>query len=268
MTVSIDKQAAIRKWLTFALTPQCISLGHIDGITPLRIIGANPDVDFGSTPETLWPQGGIYIWPTSGNQLSIVSDSTADDLVGTGGRSLKITGLDSTWTEVVEVVDLDGTTPVTTIGTDFFRVNDIRLTDAGSLQTNAGTIAVTGGGFDYSCIAPGDSLSRQLIYTVPLGFTLVGSSFQAAMNFGVAPASSMDLDLFVRVNGGTVFYHVAQWSLRSDGVSFLRDWADTPVIFLEKTDIEMRATAASTNNVSTSGRIEAILIDNDIISPV
>ena len=48
-----------------------VSLGNIEGQTSVRIIGHNDLV--GTSPETLWIEGGIYVNPSSASVMSLSS---------------------------------------------------------------------------------------------------------------------------------------------------------------------------------------------------
>jgi hypothetical protein len=109
--------------------------------TVLRLQGVNKDVDAGT--EDIWDGGGAYTGQPTGSAeaLNVVSGSTADAPAGTGARTLRVEGLDSTGAYVEETVTLNGTTPVVTSST-WLRVLRAFILTAGTGGTNAGAITV------------------------------------------------------------------------------------------------------------------------------
>ena len=76
--------------------------------------------------------------------LSVVSASANDASGGTGARTVEIQGLDSNWNLLTETVTMNGLTPVVTTQEHFLRVFRARVVTAGSLQSNAAQITITG----------------------------------------------------------------------------------------------------------------------------
>jgi len=133
--------------------------------------GVNPNV--GKTFETVWDIGGTYTAPTGAETWEIVSDSTDDDgsPTGTGAQSIIITGLDTSYVAQTEIVTLNGTTPVVTTRTDWFRPRSIVVIASGSNKSNVGTITlrVSGGGATRSTILPGNAQSFNGFHTIQVG---------------------------------------------------------------------------------------------------
>lgn len=131
---------------------QDIARGYYDNANPVHIFGFNTAV--GTTYETIFNDGGgQYPFPTAGNVLSLVS--SAND---TG--SVIITGLDTFYNPIVEVVELNGLTPVQTVNS-FFRVNDVRT--LGTLNT--GNVTITHTGQTVAYIGAGLGVHQAAIYT-------------------------------------------------------------------------------------------------------
>lgn len=118
-----------------------VAEGKRQGRTTWNKFGYNPDVDTGSE-EVISAFGGAFSKLSAADTLDVVSTSANDDLVGTGARRVVITGVDGDWNQLIEVVDLDGTNPVTTTG-EFLGVNRVAIFSAGSGEVNAGTITLT-----------------------------------------------------------------------------------------------------------------------------
>jgi hypothetical protein len=118
-----------------------ISLGLT---TDISIVGLLPSVGTADPPTDVWANGGIYPFLTAAETLKIFSDSADDTVTGTGARVVQVTGLDVNRDLLEEIVVLNGTTAVDTVG-EFYRVNQILCLTAGSGGDNAGTIVATKG---------------------------------------------------------------------------------------------------------------------------
>jgi hypothetical protein len=239
-----------------------VARGQVDGHKTLFKFGINGDV--GTSVETVWAQGGTYVYPASATVMKI-SSSNADDSFfgGTGARTIAIFGLDADYNEISESVLLDGQTAVNT-GNSYLRISRIYVTTAGSGATAAGTIyagtgTVTSGvpATVYGMIALTANQTQMAFWTVPAGYTLylMGAFFTSANSTANA---STNFQLIQRPLGG-VFR--IQSSARTPGNgNFVVD-LHTPLAFTEKTDIEIRAIAsAGASNVSTE--FEGIYIKN------
>lgn len=223
--------------------------------TPIHKFGRNADID-SAAAETIWDAGGTYVWPTTSEPLSVVSDSTDDDAAGTGLRTLEIQGLDLNWNEISETVTLDGTTPVVTdIG--FFRVFRIKGMTAGSGSVNAGNVTVTNetSGQTLGKVEAGKGQSQLALYSVPAGQTLsineiICTPFKAA-------AASYEVRMMTR--------KVDQcWNLKATlgghtqaGGTYKR--FDPAYDIPEKTDIEFVGEVTA-NNVGLSVEFTAVLV--------
>lgn len=95
--------------------------------------GVEEDLWLG-TPDTL-------VRLESAERMSVVSTDVDDALGGTGAEYVTVIGLDNTFSTIQEEVELDGTTPVLTIGT-FLRVN-LSIVRGSNEGANQGTITVT-----------------------------------------------------------------------------------------------------------------------------
>jgi hypothetical protein len=70
-----------------------VSRGQIPGHDFVHKFGYNPTI--GVTDETIWSQGGVYVYPTTASTMYISSSSTADTAAGTGARTVTVSGLDA-----------------------------------------------------------------------------------------------------------------------------------------------------------------------------
>jgi hypothetical protein len=240
-----------------------VARGQIMGHKTLFKFGVNGDV--GTSIETVWAQGGTYAYPASATVMKISSSSADDAAAGTGARTISIAGLDANYNEISETVILNGQTEVNTVKS-YLRISRMFVVTAGSGATAvgviyAGTGTVTSGvpATVYGMIAIGANQTQMAFWTVPAGYTLylMGTFYSS----GNSTANAFtNFQLIQRPLGG-VFRQ--QSSTRTAGSGdFVLD-LHTPLVFAEKTDIEVRATAsAGASNVSAE--FEGIYIENNI----
>ena len=242
-----------------------ISRGQIPGHKLKFKFGNNPSVS--DSVETIWSEGGLYVYPTSATQMTVSSSSANDTAAGTGARTVRIEGLDADYNEISEDIILNGQTPVTTVKS-YLRINRGVVLTAGSGGKNAGIIragtgTVTSGvpaNVFLSIDGDGDNQTLMCLWTVPAGYT----AFMVQTNVSTGNASQtpalLDTSIVARPFGG-VFNTQERITLKDgnqlQGYNF-------PLRFTEKTDIEARAQSSSgavTFNCSAS--LEFIYIKND-----
>jgi hypothetical protein len=141
-----------------------IALGKRDGIRTWTKWGYNTDVD-NAAEEMVWSVGGDMTFLETASTLSFVSSSTADDVGGTGATGVVVYGINADRKYTVEVVFLDGTTPVVTTST-WLGVNRMSIYAAGSGNVNAGTITATSvtGSHVQAQIPAGEGTTQQAIF--------------------------------------------------------------------------------------------------------
>ncbi len=148
---------------------QDIIFGLVPGVSVGRIIASDTNVN--SVESDIWngDTDTNLIWATAEDTLDIVSDSVLDDVGSTGAINVRIDGLDSAFLEISETINLDGTTPVTTVN-EFARINRILIVDVGTYGgSNIGTIdaTFTSSGNLQARILPSYGLSQKSHYTLP-----------------------------------------------------------------------------------------------------
>lgn len=121
-----------------SLVPFETALGNVPGSTTWNKFGYNNDIDNGSI-EVVASFGGTFNPPTVADTMNFVSTSANDAVGGTGVRTIVITGIDENRVSQVEVLNLNGTTPVTTLN-QWLGVNTVSPFICGSVQSNDGTI--------------------------------------------------------------------------------------------------------------------------------
>ena len=245
-----------------------VSSGLITGFSVVGVFGSNPDVDTGTVPESIWAAGGVYIWQTAAQPLNIVSSSANDDgapTSNTGAQTLLVTGLNSNFDQISEVVTLNGTTSVATIAA-FVRVFEAYVDSSGTYDgTNLGSITATfsSSGNPAFTIPVGAGRSTLGFYTVPRGYGALLYSYT------VTSDKNATIDLQLRRRDGaddTTQPYSGAWRnvLTLSGVDQLDRAFTLPIFFEELTDVEWRVTASSANNTSVSINFNLMLVQNGL----
>jgi hypothetical protein len=223
-----------------------IARGAIPGAAPVFMTANNGAV--GSTAETIWNVGGLYPWPTTGVQLSFVSDDADDTLGGTGANIVLVEGLDINYDIILEAVTMNGTTPVNTTQ-DFYRINNVIVINAGTTETNEGTIDITHNGNIVSRITAGEGQDQQAVYSVPANHTLFTGTFSVSSG----KDDEVEVDAWIKTNITGV------WFLSSRTYAYQNTWTfenynEFP--FPEKTDIDIRT---QKTQVGASAKVTSVL---------
>ena len=165
-----------------------IAEGEVTGHTAFYCIGYNPTV--GTSDEDIWLGSTVYTFPTTAQQMRIFSSSPADNITGTGIRTVRVYYLDGSYNQHTEDITLRGNTFVNTVATNIFRVNGLRALTAGSNYKAVGLITLEGlTGQDYRLIGIGYTRDRGGIFTVPASRTLYVT--QVYVGVGGLDASNM-----------------------------------------------------------------------------
>lgn len=224
--------------------------------------GFNPDID--DSLETIWAEGGLYSYLSAASVLKISSSSANDASAGTGARTITISGLDANYDEISESVTLNGQTAVNTTQA-FLRVFRMIVDTAGSGGQNAGVIyagtgTVTSGvpANKYGTIAVGDNQTLMCFWTVPRGYTAYLYQLDISMNTEVANKYGT-VSIVARPEGG-VFNVKDKFALSQD---IIHQEFKHPIKFAEKTDLEVRAIASSSNaDLAVSAGLDIVYIQN------
>lgn len=144
-----------------------VALGRRQGNVLWNKFGYNQDVD-SSAPEVIASWGGSFVPLTTATTISIVSTATADDDGGTGVNSCVLYGIDANRDEVIEVVTMNGQTPVVTVST-WLGINRVAMFLCGTGKVNAGTITATAvtGSTIMAQMPAGEGVTQQCIFHVP-----------------------------------------------------------------------------------------------------
>ena len=164
-----------------------VAQGKISGAQPLAVAGKR--VAAGAETNTLvWADGSIY-FPAVGVQPTIVSTSANDAAAGTGIRTVHVHYLDNSLNEQVEVVTMNGVTPVTLAATNVRFVQYIHAETAGSGGVAAGTITCANGANTFNIISTSALTSQSSIRVVPAGKVIYVHALAGGSSSGSAAAS-------------------------------------------------------------------------------
>lgn len=208
-----------------------------------------------STLSVIWCSSSDIIFQTTAQTLTIVSTSIQDDYnIGVGGWTIYISGLDENYTEINEVLALDGITPVTTTK-EYLRVYDGMLINSGSSGTNSGEISLR---YTTTTNIAGLMLSGRgrctgAFYTVPSGKTAI------MLSSGASSDETLDIHYVFR-------YRLYGQSWINYGDVWLRgsvfDYSYPNILKVpEKTDIYIAGESSGTDN--GNAWITFYVYDND-----
>jgi len=215
--------------------------------------------------DTIWLQEGVYTWPTSAAVLDITSTDINDDnsTPSTGALTVVLEGLDANYAEITETVEMNGQTAALTTNS-YLRLHRMYVGTAGSSLTNEGIIyASTGtqttGTPDVattirSTIGAGEGQTLQAFYTVPAGYTAYLYNVSAG---SVDGTNATTITLRSRTEGGA-FRTKEKFVVFKGTVDRSHD---IPLVFTEKTDIEMLA-ASATGTTDVAGSFDMVLLPN------
>lgn len=162
------------------------SRGKIAGAAPFG--GYGEKVTAGADSGLLWPDGVYTFPPAAGTQVSVTSTSTNDTSGGTGARTIDIHYLDADLYEKVEVIALNGTTPVLSVATNIRFIQCMHLVTFGSGKAAAGTITASSSGNIYSQISAGALRCSSSLRMVPARKKLLITSMFGGCVSGTAAA--------------------------------------------------------------------------------
>ena len=220
-----------------------VAKGNIWDSKALNIFGFNRTV--GTAFETLWDDGGNYVFPSSALVMSAVSSSASDTM------NLLISGLDANYNEITETVTLAGTSAVQTT-LSFLRINSAVILSG----SNVGNISISNGGTNYAYISATLGTTQACIYTVPAGHSIY--LFRIDCTSGTNNGQKYLTIRNVVCNDSGRKLRVSEATFSTSQVSFDRQ---VPFKIEEKTDFSFEAkSSASENEVSIF--IEAILVRN------
>ena len=225
-----------------------VSRGLVDGHERVFKFGYNGEIQ--DVEETIWDTGGIYAYPSTALAMTATSASGATD----SGVQITIQGLDASYNEVSEEVTLNASGTATTTQT-YLRV--YRAFISGSTAA-VGNVVISNGGTTYALISAAEQQSLMALWTVPAGYT--------------AYLFQLDVTAFTEQNNKVAtirmvtreFNGVFRTQNKFDAFAgpFHQD-IQAPQPIPEKTDIEFRAVASSSNaDLKVSATFDIVYIEN------
>lgn len=225
-----------------------VSRGLVDGHKRVFKFGYNGEIQ--NVEETIWDVGGVYAYPSTALAMTATSASGATD----SGVKITIQGLDGSYNEVSEEVTLNASGTATTTQT-YLRV--YRAFTSGSTAA-VGNVVISNGGTTYAIVSAAEQQSLMALWTVPAGYT--------------AYLFQLDVTAFTEQNNkvATVrmltreFNGVFRTQNKFDAFAgpFHQD-IQAPQPIPEKTDIEFRAVASSSNaDLKVSATFDIVYIEN------
>ena len=206
-----------------------IARGQITGHDHLDLFGYSTVVGstaFGPLWEGLTSAGGNYPFPTTAGVIIVVSDSASDTAV-----TMLISGLDVNYEPITESVALNGTTIVTTTQS-FWRINKVTTTAGNAV----GNVTFTRGATVIAKVNAGLGQTQMSVYTVPAGYSLYITYFQADGNTTTTSGAYMNTRLRTTLRPSDVVLISGQTTYLTN----LQLPYGVPVEIVEKTDFEFQ----------------------------
>lgn len=180
----------VQQYTKFGSFEHEIARGNVRGAYPMSTYGQV--VTAGTVSQTLVrSQDGTVLNVPAGIQMQVASTDAADAAAGTGVRSIVIVYLNGTLDTSVEVVTLNGTTPVNTVATDIRWVQNIYAATVGSGGKSVGTINVSASGVVYGRMAPSHRAGTNSFFRVPRGKRFYINAIYGGSASGTAATSAL-----------------------------------------------------------------------------
>lgn len=232
------------------------------GYEPVNKFGLNLDIDTGSTPETIWSNGGVFPFLDVGISMSIKSSVAADALAGTGAQKVRITYYQTDNTEVIVDKDMNGVGLVL-IDADTKIVTRIEVIQSGTGLTNAGKLTVVDtatGLVVYQSVKIGEGQTLSAVQICKKGKKgLVKRHYVTYAKFQ-SPAGTADMRLKLRqANGSILTKHAVEIST----VKEIDDYQYTigGIEMAEGEIIYWNCESVSANDTPIEGRIDIEFTD-------
>jgi hypothetical protein len=225
---------------------QIMGHDHIDLFGYSTAVGSTA---FGPLWEGLTSAGGNYPFPSTAGTISVVSASASDTAV-----TMVIYGLDANFLPVTATVALNGTTPVVTTQV-FLRINRVTTTAGNAV----GNVTFTRGSTIIAQVNAGLGQTQMSVYTVPSGYTLYITYYQADGNTTTTSGAYMNTRLRTILNPSGVVLVSGQ----STYLTNLNLPYGVPVQINEKTDFEFQFLGSGGAGARQNCYAGGYLIKND-----
>lgn len=234
-----------------------VALGLREGAGLWNKFGYNNDIDIGTEVVASW--GGTFTPITTASVLSIVSTDATDDDGNTGCNSVVIYGLDANRDEAIEVVTLNGTTPVVTTST-WLGVNRVAMFLCGTGKINAGGITVTetNGSSIMAQMPAGGGVTQQCVFYVPRDHNFIMEWLYAnsLKQSGASPKVTIKMWVYSAANNGN--QEVFRGSLDTAVATEINVNPNLPFPVSASSVVWMEATTDKADTI-VSGRFSGIL---------
>jgi hypothetical protein len=218
-----------------------ISAGNVAGYSHINKFGYSDAI---ANLSTIWDGSNIYTYSTSAGAVTVASSSSSDD-----GAVIEVQGLDANYNLVVQDITIDGTG-----ATDLIRVFRARVKTPASGETgNVGIISVNIGGQLRAKILADKGQTLMAVYTIPAGKT----GYLLNLTTSVDKDTGVTYRLIARKIEDGGFQIKGQYA--SFGAPLDHNYP-IPLVFTEKTDIEIQAEAG--NACGGGATFDLILVDN------
>ena len=249
-----------------------IAQGNISNKSIKRVYGKAKTM--GTTWRIVWGLGSstAYTFLTSASTLEAISSNANDTSAGTGARTIMISGLDSSFNEITEVLSMNGTSATSATSNSFYRVNEVSVNTTGTYGgTNFGniTLRVSGAGASLAYITGdetvgtssyGDSKSNLGIYSVPTGKT----AFITGLRIYVEGNKSINIVLYKREDIGTTSAPQKPRTLLWSGRGIENDYViefDSYIVINGESDIFLRA-QTGTGTADVIAGFDMLIVDD------
>lgn len=159
-----------------------ISEGRLSGYKMVNKFASTDDITGGAATNILSNNMNIEHFISTPRAMRIQSTSTADSAAGANMQKVMLTYLDEDGAENTEIITLNGTTAVSTVATDIFRVVSMcgikyGASSRNGIEGSAGTITLTHstGTPTYSQISTSKTHSESVVHWVAPGKRVVFS---------------------------------------------------------------------------------------------
>lgn len=243
---SVTVQGAFEPFDLQIARNQIMGHNHLDLFGYSTVVGSTA---MGPLWEGLTSSGGNYPFPTSAAQIVVVSSSASDTAV-----TMVISGLDANFLPITESVALNGTTNVTTVKS-FLRINNVTTTAGNAV----GIVTFKNASTTIAQVNAGLGQTQMSVYTVPAGYTLYITYFQADGNTTTTSGAYMNTRLRTTLNPSGVVLVSGQ----STFLTNLQIPYGVPVEIAEKTDFEFQFQGSGGAGSRQNCYVGGYLIKND-----
>jgi len=170
-----------------------IAHGNVANHIPYRGFGDRTSISTGATGNDIW-QGASAVMPipdqTTGEQMTLVSTSANDTLLGSGCRQVDVHYLNASGVPASEIVNMSGVSPVDTIATNIRFVENIHSETVGATGSTEGVVTIHKIGDPsvvYNAMVAGSNMALNSARMIPAGqtFYMTGLTATATDNTAI-----------------------------------------------------------------------------------